>query len=681
MHISYLGIVIFYLMIGASIALMFAQLLWKSKIWLEGKPIDWKPRPLANILQYILGQRKVRSSRKLSGAPMHLLIFYGFLVLLIATTLLAISSYTFEFHKGTYFLVYEWAVDVLGFMFVIGITWAMARRLIAPPPNMAKGYQDWIALIILWAAGVGGYLLEAARMVNNPQPWDRSAPIGFWMSTWLFPVSNSTYAIIWWSHMVVVALFFAFLPQMRIRHIVTAIFAAGGKPDQSMGELKPITLEEVEETGQIGVSRYQDYSQWHLLSLDACMECGRCTDVCPANNVGKVLNPKMVVQDIIKSEFNGKTVAETVSAEALWACTTCNACVEACPVLIRHVDMIVDARRNLVAEGQLSGTAATMLRQLGSTGHAWGQQGSSREDWMKGLDVPLARNIESKSFDVLFWVGCAGATDPGAVKTTRAVAQLLKAAGIDFACLGVEEQCTGDPARRVGDEFLFQQYAEMNVGTFNGYTFKRIVTPCPHCFNTLKNEYTQFQGNYEVLHHTEFLARLIDEGKLKPARPVKGSMVYHDPCYLARANNISDAPRKLVGEETHYDSEAIPTVAALQNLNDKGKVLAEPEQFGRKTLCCGAGGGRMWMDESPDQRPSDRRMKQLLATGADTVAVACPFCRIMLDSAVHSNADTPIRLLDLAEVLAEANIEKVGAVYGQTDVESTSETLAEGEAA
>lgn len=293
-----------------------------------------------------------------------------------------------------------------------------------------------------------------------------------------------------------------------------------------------------------------------------------------------------------------------------------------------------------------------MLRQVGSTGNAWGASASSREDWMKGLDIPLARN--GQPFEFLFWVGCAGATDPGAIKTTKAVAELLKKAGVSFACLGQEEACTGDPPRRVGDEFTFQTMAEANAETFKRYGVTKVVTPCPHCLNTLKNEYHQFGAELEVFHHTQLLSQLVSQGHLRAASPDPGSVTYHDPCYLARVNGESDAPRSLVGESTHRNTDDPALVHELTKEPDEAGVLAEPAHSGVKTLCCGAGGGRMWMDEEPGKRPSERRVKELLATGAKDIAVACPFCRIMLDASVNQ-FDENVRLIDLAEMLQEAN--------------------------
>ncbi|MBI3721612.1 MAG: (Fe-S)-binding protein [Fimbriimonas ginsengisoli] len=684
---------LFYALAFASLGIAAWQIAGRARLWLSGKPISWGGPQRAgwlrwlpatsalrwwwgNVWSYVLLQRKVRSSRKRSGAPMHLMIFYGFLTLFIGTTLLAINTYSpVKFHRGLYYLLYEQALDWMGVVFVVGVVWAFFRRhsmsraelgraALSPEIDealrakqsvdgrrrpMSHALSDNLALGLLLVLGLTGFLLEGARISANPHWFDATtSPVGFSVSSLIGRVSPDGYRVIWWFHAFWVFVFFSVFPRMRLRHLVMAVLSTAGRPPASMGELAPISLAEVEQTGQIGVAVARDYSRWHLMSLDACMECGRCTEVCPAWAVGKVLNPKQVVQDLRGAMASGEAVASAVSEEALWACTTCNACVEACPVLIRHVDLIVDVRRNLVAEGKLSGPSAVMLRQTASTGNAWGAPAANREDWMKGLDIPLCR--DGVEFDWLLWVGCAGATDPGAVKTTKAVAALLKKAGVKFACLGPEEACTGDPARRVGDEFLFQDKAQQNVSVFERYAVRRVVTPCPHCFNTLKNEYGAFGGRFEeVIHHSQMLARLIAEGRLQAAAPKAAQVVFHDPCYLARVNNESDAPRFALGELTELNDALIPERPSRSR-------LAEPPHLGRKTLCCGAGGGRMWMEEPPTHRPANRRVDELLATGAQTVAVACPFCRIMLDAGIkQARPDDDVRLVDLAELLAERN--------------------------
>lgn len=703
LHLTKFEKVLFYVLVFGSIAFAAWTILQRVKAWKQGKPVGelregfwyWVPTKAAfakwwkNVSVYILGQKKVKSSRKKSGAPMHLMIFYGFLSLLLATTLLAFATYAPliglpNFHQGTYYLVYELVFDLLGLFFVFGVIWALIRRWQASKQELGEArlksgeieeidkqiktgrrrpittaQSDYLTLWLLLLVGITGYVLEAARISNQAAAgselsrFDSYSVVGSSLASIMPGLGEGAYKFIWWFHMVWVIIFFAVIPRMRIRHIVMAIASSAGKPETRMGELKPISMAEVEETGQIGAATVADLSRWHLMSLDACMECGRCTEVCPAWNVGKVLNPKQVVQDVRGALTSGTGLIEAIGEEALWACTTCNACVEACPVLIRHVDIIVDSRRNLVAEGKLSGTAAVMLRQTGSSGNAWGAPRNERESWMKDLDIPLARN--GVDFEYLFWVGCAGATDPGAVKTTKAVAALLKKAGVSFACLGQEEACTGDPARRVGDEFTFQEKAMENVSTFERYKVKKVVTACPHCFNTLLNEYHDPAGDpsighkMEVFHHTQLFQKLIAEGKLKPADG-RGTVI-HDPCYLGRVNGEADAPRALLGEQTNYNGKSPD---GLNGLIRPDKLI-EPKFYASKTRCCGAGGGRMWMEEPNDQRPGNARAQELLGTGAKTIALGCPFCRIMLDASVKQETEEEIRLVDLAEMLNEAN--------------------------
>ncbi|MCH8275158.1 MAG: (Fe-S)-binding protein [Armatimonadetes bacterium] len=654
-------VALFYALIAASVALFVWQVRGRVRLWMRGRPISWRPDYVGGIVRYVLGQKKVKTSRTRSGAPMHLLIFYGFLTLFIGTTLLAVNTYLpWKFHKGAYFLTYEFVLDVMGVALFIGLVWAGLRRLFAKPKSLTSDLSDYATLGLLLLLTVTGFLLEAARMSAAPQPFDTSAPVGHWLSGLIPGVTPQIYIGIWWVHAALVAVFIAAVPRLRLRHIVYAVLcAAGTDPEAKMSSLTPLKLEDVEKTGKIGVEKPEEYSRWHLMSLDACMECGRCTEVCPAHAVGKPLDPQKVVQDIRSALSDGRTVADAVSEEALWACTTCNACVEVCPVLIRHVDLIVDARRHLVAEGRMSGTAATMLRQVQSTESAWGTPAAEREKWMGAEEVPIARDLAARgeSFEYLLWVGCAGAVDPAAGKTARSVASLLKKAGVSFACLGIEERCTGDSARRVGDEFLFQQLAEQNVGTLNSYKFKKIVTACPHCFNTLKNEYAPFGGDYEVMHHTQLLSELVESGRLKAPSFEDGAVVFHDPCYLGRINNESDAPRRALGVPSDSDASDTPVGKWLNEpLELEGNRLAEPVNHGRKTLCCGAGGGRMWMDEDISQRPGSRRAQELVETGAKTVAVACPFCRIMLETGLQQvEGGDKTELVDIAEMLSEAN--------------------------
>jgi Fe-S oxidoreductase len=398
-----------------------------------------------------------------------------------------------------------------------------------------------------------------------------------------------------------------------------------------MGELVPLTMEEVERTGRTGVAELQNFNQQQLLSLDACMECGRCEDACTATATGKPLSPKAVVVDLRNlMSLGGGNVHETIRDETLWSCTMCQACVQECPVLIGHVDLISDMRRDLVGEGKLSGPPAKALQQIGSQANPYGRPNGDRLAWAEGLDIPTVES--NPDFEYLFWVGCAASFDPRAQKVARATAQLLKEAGVNFAVLGKEETCTGDPARRIGDEFLFQERAQANVETLDRRKVKRIVTPCPHCHNTLKNEYPQFGGQYEVQHHSALLAELVNPGKLTND-PGSEPITLHDPCYLARVNGEVDATRAVIGAANDEQYREMP-------------------RCGKKTFCCGAGGGRMWMEEDPKKRVCSVRAKEALGTEAKTVAVGCPFCLTMMTDGVAAQSDSA-RVMDVAEILAE----------------------------
>ena len=327
------------------------------------------------------------------------------------------------------------------------------------------------------------------------------------------------------------------------------------------------------------------------------MECGRCEDACPATAFGKPLSPKSIVTDLRGVMSNGSELhVVAINPDTLWSCTMCQACVQECPVLIGHVDLISDMRRYLVGEGKLSGPPARSLQQIGNQGNPYGQPNAERLAWAEGLDVPTVES--NPDFEYLFWVGCAASFDPRAQKVARATAQLLKQGGVNFAVLGKEETCTGDPARRIGDEFLFQERATTNVETLGRRQVKKIVTACPHCHNTLQNEYPQFGGEYEVQHHSTLLAELIEAGRLTNEAAADGEPItLHDPCYLARVNGIVDAPRTVLGAAQDEQYREMP-------------------RCGKKTFCCGAGGGRMWFEEPPAQRVSNLRAQEAIATGA-----------------------------------------------------------------
>ena len=668
-HISPASQALLYLLSLVSVAICFWGFYRHVRLWRQGRPLppvrDW-PKRLRMLWEQVVAHRRTR--RRRYAGTLHVGIFFGMIVLFIGTCIVAVEHYGATlfgdhwFYKGAFYLFCKLTLDLFGLALLLGTGMALGRRLLARPRSLGHEAKDTAFLFLLFTATLTGFILEGAGLAADPNraPYAAFSPVGSLFALPLRGLTPTNYAILWWAHIPFVLGAIAALPYGRWLHLFVIPPTIALQPERPMGVLEPMDMAQVEETGKIGLSALPDLSRWELMSLDGCMECGRCTDACPATAVGKVLDPKQVVLDLrglmrshspapSRTREGGDSGAssqqgtaadasalstDVISDAALWACTNCHACVRECPALIRHVDLIDGIRRYRVAEGRLSGTGATMLRQLTSRENPWGLPASQRLDWAKGLDVPNASAEEER--EVLLWVGCAGAFEPRAQKTVRALAQLLQKAGVKFSILGPKERCTGDPARRTGDEFLFQQLAEANVGTLNGIGAKIIVTQCPHCFHTMKNEYPAFGGDYTVLHHTQFLAQLVEQGRLTLPPNFAESVTYHDPCFLARVNGETQAPRRL--------------------LNSALKIpLQEVPRREDKTFCCGAGGGRMWMEEDRNQRPGVARAQELIATGAKTVAVGCPFCKVMVgDSLAQVAGDAAPPLLDIAEVLLTA---------------------------
>ena len=635
--------VVFFAMILASFAWLAWQLEDRRRRWRKGRrpgfERDWRVW-LERLVVYALAQKRVH--RKSWGALLHLLLFSGFLVLTIGTTLLAIAhDGPYNFHHGWYYLIYELTMDVFGVAFILGCLLAMYRRAFRKPPSLGHNRSDWWLLCLLLSLGITGFAVETLRMHYTQV----QAPIAHWSTVgWLIDTSllrgmslgaaKSAHLAVWWLHAILVGLLFATLPVNRFLHIITGPLNIATRPNRPMGALVPLTMEEVEQTGRTGVNQLADFTQSQLLSLDACMECGRCEEACPATASGKPLSPKAVVVDLRRlMSLGGGDVHESIRDETLWSCTMCQACVQECPVLIGHVDLISDMRRDLIGEGKLSGPPARSLQQIGNQANPYGRPNADRLAWAEGLDVPTVET--NPDFEYLFWVGCAASFDPRAQKVARATAELLKKAGVNFAVLGKEESCTGDPARRIGDEFLFQERAQTNIETLTRRKVRKIVTPCPHCHNTLKNEYPQFGGTYEVQHHASLLAELVQSGRLPNETKTDGvgPITLHDPCYLARVNGETEATRRVIGAATSAQVREMP-------------------RSGKKTFCCGAGGGRMWFEELPEQRVSRLRAEEAVATGAQTLATACPFClNMMTDGMAGTAGGEEVKVLDIAELL------------------------------
>jgi Fe-S oxidoreductase len=409
------------------------------------------------------------------------------------------------------------------------------------------------------------------------------------------------------------------------------------------------TPDDLETAEVFGASRVQDFNWKQLLDGFSCAVCGRCSDVCPANISGKILSPMHIVENmkehileagpgILKGEDpqpDKPLIGNWIQEEGLWDCVTCGACVQECPVGVEHIDSIVDMRRFMVMEqASMPETAQNALLSMEQRGHPWRGTTYTRTDWAEGLDIKIL--ADHPETEILFWVGCTGALEQRSQAVARSMASVLKRAKVDFAILGNEETCTGDPARRMGNEYLYQILAEQNIQTFNSYNVKKIITICPHCFNTIKNEYPHLGGDYEVLHYTEFVAELIKQGAIRPLAPIETTLAYHDSCYLGRHNEVYEPPRDI--------AKAIP-----------GLTLVEMGRNRERSFCCGAGGGHMWMEESGGQRINHVRTEQFLDTEADIIGVSCPYCLQMFEEGISAEQlETQKKARDLLEILDES---------------------------
>jgi len=626
---------------------------------LLGRKVDRSgdvPARLAREGSHVLGQRKL-FQRAVPGA-MHALIFWGFLVLL-ATIVEALGqaidpSFAIPLigHAGWLGLVEDlFAAGVL-----VGLAIAAWIRLRSRPERFVGSHRleaFRILGLILWII-LTLFAFRAARVALGlsgfPTAW---TPVSTGLSRLIDGLGVGVLrTLMWtalWAHLALVFGFLVYLGYSKHLHIVVSAVNVYLAKTGAPGRLTPlpIDLEALEAgTQSLGAERITDLTRKELLDLYACTECGRCQNVCPAWNTGKPLSPKLLVMNlrdelfaegpsILRAARRGEPfepralVPQIVDEEAVWDCTTCGACVQECPVDIEHVDTIVDLRRALVmGESRFPAEAGAMLRNLEAQGNPWGVPQDRRAAWAEGLDVPV---VEDRAPAYLYWVGCAGSFDDRAKAISRAVAELLTLAGVPFAILGAREGCTGDPARRIGNEYLFQTLAERNVETMNGAGVTKVIANCPHCFNTLANEYPAYGGRYEVIHHTELLDDLVRSGRLRPTEVVPARVAYHDPCYLGRHNGRYEESRDVLA--------AIPGVEPV-----------EMPRHRERGLCCGAGGARMWMEERLGKRINAERVDEAAATGAETVGVACPYCLIMLDDGARARADGP-EVLDVAQVL------------------------------
>ena len=644
----------------------------KIRRWRAGQPavrFDRLGERFQLFLRNAVGQGRTIKSRY--AGLFHSLVYTGFIVLFLATTVVAIHHDTpLHIMKGHFYLIFQsLIVDIFGLFVLVGVALAAVRRWVSKPAKLV--YTDeasWI-LVSIFVMALTGFIVEGWRIAVTDDVWAAWSPVGNLFARASDPLMSDAamqtgHLVIWWFHLLVAFGFIAWVPFSKMSHVFTAplnIFTAN--LDGYGGSLKAIDFETAE---RFGINHLGDFTWKDLLDFDACTECGRCTDVCPANTVGKSLSPRDIILDLqalmhergdsVLANGNGNGSGNgdaallpiidqktAVSPEALFSCTTCAACMEACPVHIEQLPKIVDARRYLVMEeAEFPEGMMDMMNSLESRQHPFAGTQFSRVDWTEGLDIDVMADMDDPAeAEVLMWVGCGGALVERNRNTVRATAKLLKKAGVKFAILGREESCSGDPARRVGNEFLFEMLAKGNVETLDRYGVRKVVTSCPHCFNSFRNEYPQFGGSYEVYHHTQFLDQLVGSGKLPANGPGAQAgngetITFHDPCYLGRHNGEYDAPRNLLAQVG-------------------GARQVEMHRSRNTSFCCGGGGGMAFVDEPPDQRVNQERAQEAVDTGADVVAVGCPFCATMLDDGVNARrGERDVKVKDVAELLWDA---------------------------
>lgn len=629
---------------------------------------------------------QTRVIRKPLAGWMHAFLFWGFLVLALAAGLDAAHFWIgWPGLKGATYIGMSWIVDVLGFLAMIGIIFLAYIRYIQKPErlNDTKSSDGWVILLI-FVILFTGYVIEGARIAAQLQmtpflegvPYEKIAsPFG-----WLFAMAMGGmsvdsllmwHRVLWWFHMAIAFLFISLVPYTKLWHIFASMF------NYAFRDLEPSAnrmVYNIEEAESFGAEKIEDFTWKDLLDLDACIRCGRCQENCPAFNTGKPLNPKITLIQHMKEHMDAKTpylkdaklhpaeeaemamtddapiagnvmdqslIYDVVTTHVIWDCTNCRACMEHCPMYIEHIPKITELRRNLVMwQGDMPGEAQAAFTNMERNYNPWGVGWAGRADWLTERGVRDIVNLlpeDGGEFEYLLYAGCAVSFDDRYKKVGEALVRLLNAAGVSFGYLGKEEFCCGDSARRLGNEYLYQTLANQNLESFNNYGVKKIIVVCPHGYNTLKNEYPQMGGKFEVYHYTEILAKLIAEGKLKPNTLLGTKMSYHDSCFLGRHNNIYDQPRSI--------------------LKSAGGTIVEVEKSREFGFCCGAGGGRMWLEEDAFEgykRINDTRTDQLLVPAPKMIVTNCPFCLTMISDGVKGvevDVEEPTKVYDVAEVL------------------------------
>ena len=603
-----------------------------------------------------------------ASGVMHSMIYWGFIVLLLGTITLEIDHLlpnNLKFLDGVVYQGYSAVLDAFALIFLIGLLWAALRRYVTKPWQVRSKTrpEDGVILVLLALIGMTGLAVEAARIAVDGRPdFETWSFVGYSLSS-LIPSADAAgvHQVLWISHVAAFLTFLVALPTTKLRHMITSPLNMALSPrERPRGAMREMpNLMEATDIETIGASVVAEFTWKQLLDTDACTLCGRCTSVCPANQTGKSLDPREIILKL--GEVAARTaspaisppvgvdaaitvtsdsVFERITAEELWACTSCRACDEICPVDIEILDKILDMRRYLtLMEGDFPQELGSTFLSMENSSNPYGMSQSGRAKWTDELDFEVKLLGEpGVTAEYLYWVGCAGSFDDRNRKVTVSTARLLHEAGVDFAILGPMELCTGDPARRAGNEYVFQQLALQNIETLNDLGVTKVITQCPHCFNTLGNEYPQLGGEYEVLHHSQLLMDLVAEGRITPKNKSDQRITFHDPCFLGRHNGEFDAPRKLL-ELVSSDVVEMP-----RSRDD--------------SFCCGAGGARMWMEEQTGKKINIERTEEAVATGSDIIATGCPFCFIMLDDGVKEiGEDEQVQVVDISSLLAERSLD------------------------
>ena len=651
MYVLFVGVI-------ACFAIFFYR---RYRLWKLGAPVDLsdqRARRFFGAFKEVFSQKRV--VRKRSSGIMHLFIFWGMLFCLVATTLVALQDHLgIPILYGEFYLYFiSLAIDLAGLVCIIGVVFALARRIAKTNEHLETNTVDIVWLVLLLLILLSGFATEGLRIVGTNDPWALWSPIGYLCALAFSGMDaqalSLTHQIIWWSHLVLAFSFLAFFTYSKMAHV---LFIPGNYYYRSLepkGTLEPIDFED-EELETMGVRTLEEYTWKDLLDAQACIKCGRCQENCPAYLSGKELSPMHLIQNMAtQNQIRGKillgtseeerteeqtalleegVVGTVISEDALWQCTTCRSCSEECPARVVHPEKDIKARTYQVCmESAFPPEAQQTFRNLETNGNPWGIGWQKRIDWTADLDVPTIE--ENPDAEYLYWPGCSGAYDARSRKVATAFVKLMQAAGVDFAILGNAEKCCGDSARRLGNEYLYYMLAQENIETLNNVGVKKIVTQCPHCLQALSVDYPQMGGNYEVIHHSQLLVQLLAEGKLKAGSSELSCVTYHDSCYLGRYHGVYDAPRNVLSQGA-------------------GVSVREMTRNESKSFCCGAGGGHMWLEEPAGKRINHMRAEQALETKADALVTACPFCLTMLsDGVAFHDSEMPVK--DLAEILYES---------------------------